>query len=68
MESFQRESVRKYILSFNVHEEFGRAHYSSNHTLAVRTYLQSDLSWLNVPQAKQTIKQERALASCNSAR
>ncbi|KAJ6892454.1 hypothetical protein NC651_025604 [Populus alba x Populus x berolinensis] len=37
-------------------------------TLAVRTCLQSDLSWLNVPQAKQTIKQERALASCNSAR
>ncbi|KAJ6892455.1 hypothetical protein NC651_025604 [Populus alba x Populus x berolinensis] len=32
MESFQRESVRKYISGFNVHEEFGRAHYYSNHT------------------------------------
>ncbi|KAL9351470.1 hypothetical protein Peur_054150 [Populus x canadensis] len=62
MESFQRESVRKYILSFNVHEEFGRAHYYSIHTLAVKDMFTVRLKLAECPTSKTDNKTRESLS------
>jgi hypothetical protein len=49
-------------LSFNVHEEFGRAHYYSIHTLAVKDMFTVRLKLAECPTSKTDNKTRESLS------